>query len=82
LHHPPPTLVDRMAKRNPALAPWRWVRQRILHHHRQSDQWAELQGCGAAFFDQFRHGSRELLKYVGLLGHGKFARALRPDYRT
>ena len=66
---------------NPIEKLWRWVRQRILHHHRLSDRWTELRGRVAAFFDQFRHGSRELLKYVGLLGQGKFARALRPDYR-
>lgn len=67
---------------NPIEKLWRWVRQRILHHHRLSDRWAELRGRVAMFFDQFCHGSRELLKYVGLLGNGMFARALRPDYRT
>lgn len=67
---------------NPIEKLWRWVRQRILHHHRQSEQWTELRGRVGAFFDQFRHGSQELLKYVGLLGRGKFACALHPDYRT
>ena len=66
---------------NPIEKLWRWLRQRILHHHRMSDQWVELQGRVAAFFDQFRHGSHELLRYVGLLGDGKFARALGSDYR-
>ncbi len=67
---------------NPIEQLWRWVRQRILHHHRMSDRWGELHARVAAFFDQFHHGSRELLKYVGLLGKGRFARALWGDYLT
>jgi transposase len=67
---------------NPIEKLWRWARQRILHRHRLSDQWAELKARMAAFFDQFRHGSRSLLRYVGLLGEGQFARTLRRRYRT
>ncbi len=67
---------------NPIEKLWRWVRQRVLHHHRFSDRWSELKARVAAFFDQFRHGSREWLKYVGLLGKGKFARVLHPDCPT
>jgi transposase len=67
---------------NPIEKLWRWARQRILHHHRLSDQWEKLRARMAAFFGVFAHGSRELLKYVGLLGNGRFARSLRKDYRT
>lgn len=67
---------------NPIEKVWRWVRQQVLHHHRKSEQWDELKQQVAAFFDQFRHGSRALLKYVGLLGEGRFAKILCKDYRT
>jgi hypothetical protein len=50
--------------------------------HRLSDPWDELKARMATFFDQFRHGCHELLKYVGLLGEGKFERVLRSEYRT
>ncbi len=67
---------------NPIEKLWRWVRQRVLHQHRLSDRWDALKARVAAFLDQFRHGSRELLRYVGLLGQGRLAKALRPDYPT
>ena len=67
---------------NPIEKLWRWACQRILNRHRMSDQWDELKARMAGFFDQFRHGSRPLLRYVGLLGKGQFARALRRRYRT
>lgn len=67
---------------NPIEKLWRWLRQAVLHHHRKSEQWNELRQQVAAFFDQFRHGSRALLKYVGLLGEGRFAKILCKDYRT
>jgi transposase len=67
---------------NPIEKLWRWLRQTVLHHHRRSEQWAELKQQVAAFFDQFRHGSRALLRYVGLLGEGRFAKILCKDYRT
>lgn len=67
---------------NPIEKLWRWARQRVLHQRRMSDRWDELKARMAAFFDQFRHGSRELLRSVGLLGEGKFARALWSDCPT
>lgn len=67
---------------NPIEKLWRWLRQRILHHHQLADRWDELKARVATFLDQFHHGSRELLKYVGLLGRGRFARALWGDYPT
>ncbi len=67
---------------NPIEKLWRWVRQEVLHRHRLSEQWDALKARVATFFDQFGHGSRRLLKYVGLLGEGRYARALRSGYRT
>jgi transposase len=67
---------------NPIEKLWRWLRQTVLHRHRSSDRWDELKQRVASFFDQFKDGSQELLRYVGLLGDGQFARALRASYRT
>lgn len=67
---------------NPIEKLWRWVRQTVLHHHRLSDSWDELRQRVASFFDQFREGSDALLRYVGLLGNGLWAKALQDGYRT
>jgi transposase len=67
---------------NPIEKLWRWTRQTVLHRHRLSDHWDELKQRVASFFDQFKGGSQELLRYVGLLGDGQFAKALRAGYRT
>jgi transposase len=67
---------------NPIEKLWRWVRQTVLHRHRLSDRWDDLKQRVASFFDQFKDGSQELLRYVGLLGDGQFAEALRAGYRT
>ncbi len=67
---------------NPIEKLWRWTRQTVLHRHHLSDRWDELKQRVAAFFDQFKDGSQELLHYVGLLGDGQFAKALRAGYRT
>lgn len=63
---------------NPIEKLWRWVRQAVLHNHRMSDTWPELKQRVASFFDQFRDGADQLLRYVGLLGKGRFAGILRP----
>lgn len=63
---------------NPIEKLWRWTRQSILHQHRMSDQWPALRQRVASFFDQFAHGSTDLLRYVGLLGNGRFAKILHP----
>lgn len=52
---------------NPIEKLWRWVKQAMLHHHRQADQWEALKDQVAAFLDQFAEGSAALLRYVGLL---------------
>ena len=61
--------------RLPVYAPWlnpvekvgRKMRQEILHMHRQTDDWPHLKARVLKFLDQYMHGSRDLLKYVGLL---------------
>lgn len=63
---------------NPIEKLWKWTRQTILHRHRLSNQWPALKQRVADFFDQFRDGSEALLKYVGLLGDGRFAQILHP----
>lgn len=62
---------------NPIEKLWRWLRQAVLRLHRWAADWATLLGQVHAFFDQFAHGSQGLLRYVGLLGEGKLASALR-----
>ena len=52
---------------NPIEKLWRWVRQVVLHLHRLADQWQLLQQRVIAFMEQFRGGSKKLLRYVGLL---------------
>ena len=63
---------------NPIEKLWRWARQTILHRHRLSADWDALKQQVARFLEQFQHGSAELLHRVGLSGHGRFARILRP----
>lgn len=67
---------------NPIEKLWRWIRQEVLHRHRMSDCWDRLKHRVATFLDQFQNGSRELLHYVGLLGEGRFAKALLNHYPT
>ena len=62
---------------NPIEKLWRWLRQAVLKLHRLADDWPELQRRVNAFLDQFATGSHDLLRYVGLLGDGRFAQALR-----
>jgi hypothetical protein len=52
---------------NPIEKLWRWLKQDILHLHRQSDAWPELKQRVDGFLAQFAHGSTELLRYTGLL---------------
>ena len=53
--------------KNPIEKLWRWVRQSILHLHRLTDDWETLQQRVLTFMEQFRGGSKKLLRYVGLL---------------
>lgn len=62
---------------NPIEKLWRWLREDVLKVHRLAGQWDVLRARVNAFLDQFAHGSQVLLRYVGLLGDGKLAQALR-----
>lgn len=55
---------------NPIEKLWRWLKQDVLHLHPWADDLATLRQAVRAFFDQFAHGSDELLRYVGLLVPG------------
>jgi transposase len=61
---------------NPIEKLWRWLRQHVLHLHRLTHDWTALRRRVRTFLDQFAHGSRELLHYVGLLGDGLLAHAM------
>jgi len=62
---------------NPIEKLWRWLRQDVLKMHRLADQWPILRQRVNTFLNQFTDGSQDLLRYVGLAGEGKFARAIR-----
>jgi hypothetical protein len=62
---------------NPIEKLWRWLRQQVLRLHRWADDWPTLLSHVRAFLDQYSLGSLALLRYVGLLGDGKLARAAR-----
>ena len=61
---------------NPIEKLWRWLRQDVLKLHRKAEDWVALRASVRAFLDQFAHGSRDILRYVGLAGEGKLAQAL------
>ena len=67
---------------NPIEKVWRWLRQQVLHQHRLADDWPTLKQRVAQFFDQFQNGSTPLLRYIGLLGEGRWASILHPHYRA
>ena len=52
---------------NPVEKLWRKLKQEVLHLHRLSDTWPQLQQRVAEFLESFKDGSRSLLRYVGLL---------------
>ena len=62
---------------NPIEKLWRWLREDILKLHRLASDWQALRGRVNSFLDQFSQGSVVLLTYVGLLGKGQLARAIR-----
>jgi transposase len=63
---------------NPIEKLWRWLKGDGLKQHRLAADWPALRRRVTAFLDQFATGSRELLRYVGLLGDGTLARACHP----
>ena len=62
---------------NPIEKLWRWLRQDVLKLHRLAGDWAALRRRVNQFLGQFAEGSQALLRYVGLTGEGKLARALQ-----
>ena len=63
---------------NPIEKLWRWLKGDVLKQHRLAADWRALRQRVSAFLDQFATGSRELLRYVGLLGDGTLARTCQP----
>jgi hypothetical protein len=68
---PPPITLLNLPTYAPWLNPieklWRWLRQTVIHLHRSSDDWNLLKQRVSDFLEQFRQGSLDLLRYVGLL---------------
>jgi hypothetical protein len=62
---------------NPIEKLWRWLHQDVLRRHQWAADWPTLVTQVHAFLDQFAHGSQALLRYVGLLGDGNLASAIR-----
>jgi hypothetical protein len=62
---------------NPIEKLWRKFRQEVLNLHRFADAWDQFRQRFRTFFAQFAQESQALLQYVGLLGDGKLATALR-----
>jgi hypothetical protein len=54
---------------NPIEKLWRMLRQAVTKLHRCSDRWDELKRGVSAFLDQFKDGSEQVLRAVGLLIH-------------
>lgn len=61
---------------NPIEKLWRHLKQNCLHLHRWSDNWEELKKRLGQHLEQFRDGSAELLRYVGLTTKSKLYGAL------
>ncbi len=62
---------------NPIEKLWRWLKTDVLKMHRLSQDWKALRHQVDLFLAQFANGSQQLLQYVGLVGEGKLAQALR-----
>lgn len=56
---------------NPIEKLWRWLKQEVLHLHRQADNWNNLRIKIKQFLAKFANGSTELMKYVGLTTNSK-----------
>lgn len=52
---------------NPVEKLWRKLRQEVIYMHRLADDWPALRKRVSHFFDQYKDGSMELLRYVGQL---------------
>jgi hypothetical protein len=56
---------------NPQEKVWRHLQQAELHLHRLADQWDQLKQRIRDHLDQFKDGSQELLRYIGLTPNSK-----------
>lgn len=56
---------------NPQEKVWRHLQQEVLHLHRLADQWDELKRRVCEHLDQFKEGSQDLLRYIGLTINSK-----------
>jgi transposase len=54
---------------NPIEKLWRWLKHDVLHLHRSADNVPTLRALVLDFLARFRHGSADLLRYVGLRKH-------------
>jgi transposase len=63
---------------NPIEKLWRLLKQEVLHLHRYGDDWPGLKLRVWDFLDQFRQGSTDLLRYVGLREPNHLYQALFP----
>ena len=54
---------------NPIEKVWRKLKQEVLHLHRYSSAWHELQECVEQWLIQYNRAAPDLLHYVGLLPH-------------
>jgi DDE superfamily endonuclease len=62
---------------NPIEELWRWLRQDIAGTAPPGGDWPSPRGRVNQFLGRFAAGSHDPLRYVGLLGKGKLAQALR-----
>jgi hypothetical protein len=52
---------------NPIERLWRWLKQDVLHMHPFDEDWGKLQATVQSFLERLTSGSRQLLRYTGLL---------------
>ena len=64
---------------NPIEKLWRKLRQEVLRLHRLAQDWLGLHRTVRTYLRQFADASPALLDAVGLLGHGRLARARRGE---
>jgi hypothetical protein len=67
---PLPTYASWLNPLGDVLSPerlWRWLKQDVLHMHPFGENWRELQAAVQSFLERLTSGSRDLLRYTGLL---------------
>lgn len=56
---------------NPLEKLWRWLKQELVHLHRDADDWTQLRQKARDFLARFAQASPDLLRYVGLTENSK-----------